>query len=398
MKSILTKISGMKTAEKVLLWFVSVVLGAFLLTTFLLWNLAGDARAAGRFIKTMAAIQMDYFRDVSDTKLWDGATEGMVRALDDPHSMVLMGENFDMFMSQTSGEYGGIGILLGLDGEGALRILKVFPKSAAEEAGLLEGDVILSVDSLQAQDATLEEISDAIRGEAGTVVKLRILRDGEEKEWDVTRSQIAVPTVEERMLTDDIGYLHIYMFAQTTGKEFQEKLANLKSQGAQKLVIDLRMNPGGVVDTVTEVADELLTGGTIVSYRSKRGVLHSYDIKGVEKPLPMVVLIDGNSASGAEILAGAVQDKKEGTVIGETSYGKGTIQSVSMLSDSEALKLSIAEYLTAAGRKIDKVGIKPDIEVAPSGRMFDPETDGVMGKAVEILRMQNLPSGEGQAE
>ena len=140
-----------------------------------------------------------------------------------------------------------------------------------------------------------------------------------------------------------------------------------------------------MVDVVTDVAGQLLTGGTIVSYQSKAGILHSFDTKGVEKPLPLAILIDKNSASASEILAGAAQDKKEGVIIGETSFGKGTMQMVMQLSDDEALKLSIAEYITAAGRKIDKIGIKPDIEVEQTGRIFDKETDSVIARAVEEL-------------
>lgn len=376
------------SVKKALLWLTSVVCGSVIVSGAVLFSWVGDVSAALRFWQTYCVIHKDYFREISDTKLWDSATDGMVQALDDPYSALLMGDNYDNFMKQTTGEYGGIGVVVGMDADNAFHVVTVFPKSAAEDAGILPGDAIVSVDSLSAEDATIEEIAQAIRGESGSVVTLHLLRDGEALTKDVTRSQITVPTVEAKKLTDEIGYLHVYSFSQNTAKEFREKLADLKAQGAQKLVLDLRMNPGGMVDVVTEVAGELLTGGTIVSYHSKNGILHSYDVKGAEKPMPLAVLIDRNSASAAEILAGAVQDKKEGVVIGETSYGKGTMQMVMPLAKDEVLKLSIAEYLTAAGRKIDQVGITPDIEIKFSGQLFDSESDSVILKAVEVLNAQ----------
>ncbi len=376
------------SVKKALLWLASVACGSVIVAGAALVSWAGDVPAALRFWQTYRAIHKDYFREISDTTLWDSATAGLVEALDDPYSALLLGDDYDNFMKQTTGEYGGIGVVVGMDADNVFRVMTVFPKSAAEAADILPGDVIVFVDSLSAEAATIEEIAQAIRGEAGSVVTLNILRDGEALMKEVTRSQITVPTVEEKKLTDEIGYLHVYSFSQNTAKEFREKLADLKTNGAQKLVLDLRMNPGGMVDVVTEVAGDLLTGGTIVSYHSKNGILHSYDVKGVEKPMPIAVLIDRNSASAAEILAGAVQDKKEGVVLGETSYGKGTMQMVLPLATDEVLKLSIAEYLTAAGRKIDKVGITPDIEVEFSGRLFDLESDAVIAKAVEVLEAQ----------
>ncbi len=376
------------SVKKALLWLASVACGSVIVSGAALVSWAGDVPAALRFWQTYRAIHKDYFREISDTTLWDSATAGLVEALDDPYSALLLGDDYDNFMKQTTGEYGGIGVVVGMDADNVFRVMTVFSKSAAEAADILPGDVIVSVDALSAEAATIEEIAQAIRGEAGSVVTLSLLRDGEALTKEVTRSQITVPTVEEKKLTDEIGYLHVYSFSQNTAKEFREKLADLKTNGAQKLVLDLRMNPGGMVDVVTEVAGDLLTGGTIVSYHSKNGILHSYDVKGVEKPMPLAVLIDRNSASAAEILAGAVQDKKEGVVLGETSYGKGTMQMVLPLATDEVLKLSIAEYLTAAGRKIDKVGITPDIEVEFSGRLFDPESDAVIAKAVEVLEAQ----------
>ncbi len=373
------------TVKAAILWLGSVFAGSAVLSFSVLTSWTGDPAALFRFLETYSVIHKDYFRDISDTKLLDGATAGMVNALDDPYSQFLSGDDYANFMKQSTAEYGGVGVVVGENADHEFLVMSVFPKSAAEAAGILPGDVILAVDSLSAEESTIEEIAESIRGEAGSSVTLRLRRDGEEITYRVTRSNITMPTVTTEMLTDDIGYVHIFGFAKHTAEELKTELAKLRESGAEKLVIDLRMNPGGMVDVVTDVAGQLLTGGTIVSYQSKAGILHSFDTKGVEKPLPLAILIDKNSASASEILAGAAQDKKEGVIIGETSFGKGTMQMVMQLSDDEALKLSIAEYITAAGRKIDKIGIKPDIEVEQTGRIFDKETDSVIARAVEEL-------------
>ena len=170
-----------------------------------------------------------------------------------------------------------------------------------------------------------------------------------------------------------------------TDEEFEKQLASVKAQGADRLIIDLRMNPGGLVDTVISIMNQILTKGRVLSYHTRNGDDRTFDITGIETPLPMVILIDRNSASASEILAGAVQDKKEGIIIGETSYGKGTVQSVIQNGNKSALKISIAEYRTAAGRIIDKTGITPDIAIKQTGHVFKQEDDNVLKKAIEVL-------------
>lgn len=368
-----------------LLWVTSVVSGAIGLSGFTLLAVTEDPAALFRFINTYRLIHRDYFRDISDTALFDGAAQGMVASLEDPHSALLLGDSFTSFMNQTNGEYSGIGVVIGLDMEEKFRVLAVFPESAAKAAGVLPGDTLLSIDGKPTDGMKIDEAAGAIRGETGTKVTLTLLRDGEEKEISVTRSKINMPTVDSRMLTEDIGYLHIFSFTGHTPDEFSKAYDALREKGMKKFVLDVRMNPGGIIDSVVAVADKILSAGTVVSYQEKNGRAQNYTIEGTKEVLPMAVLIDRNSASASEILAGVVQDKKEGVVIGETSYGKGTVQVVIKMAGDEALKLSIAQYLTAAGRKIDKVGIKPDIEVRQEGRAFYTPTDNVLARAVEEL-------------
>ena len=287
----------------------------------------------------------------------------MVSALDDPHSMILSGDKYESFMQSTSGEYGGIGVVIGADQKNVTRIISVFPGSSAEKNGLQSGDIIKRVNNEDVSALSLSEVSDRVRGEAGTRVSLLVERENEEKLFWVERSNVSMPTVQSRLIDKNIGYIHIFSFAKHTDEEFEKQLASIRAQGADRLIIDLRMNPGGLVDTVISIMNQILTKGRVLSYHTRNGDDRTFDITGIETPLPMVILIDRNSASASEILAGAVQDKKEGIIIGETSYGKGTVQSVIQNGNKSALKISIAEYRTAAGRIIDKTGITPDLSL-----------------------------------
>ena len=275
---------------------------------------------------------------------------------------------------------------MGLDGNGSIRIFNVFEGSAAEKAGIQSGDTILSVDGTSVDELGLTGTAQAVRGENGTEVNLAISRNGKPLTFTVNRSNVSLPTVLSRMVEGNIGYIHIFTFSRHTPDEFKKQLSTLKDQGCEKLIIDLRMNPGGMIDSVVAVADQILTGGTVVSYHTMHQGTENFTIKGIDNPMPMAVLIDKNSASASEILAGAVQDKKEGTIIGETSYGKGTVQAVYPDGNREALKISIAEYRTAAGRIIDKKGIVPDIPVEQTGHPFSFSSDNVLQKAVDVLK------------
>lgn len=337
------------------------------------------------FLVNYMDVKNNYFRPVSDATLFQGASEGMVAALGDPYSMVLSGEKYDSFMQSALGEYGGIGVVMSLTQDDKPVILTVFSNGTAQEAGLQPGDIITAVDGQDTAELGINGTASAVRGEKGTTVEMDIDRNGEAMHFSVARSEITLPTVQSYMASDDIGYIHIFSFGKHTADEFRDQLASLKITGAKKLIIDVRMNPGGLIDSVVAVADQILTKGTVVSYHTKGGQSEDFTIDGVENPMPMVVLIDKNSASAAEILAGAVQDKKEGTIMGETSYGKGTVQAVLQDGGQSALKISIAQYLTPSGKTIDKVGIEPDIPVEQTGFLFNKDHDNVLQKAVEVL-------------
>lgn len=375
----------LRNMNKILFWLGSVILTAILLVLGSLYMFTDSPSSLMKFLFTYQAVKENYFHEVTDDVLFEGASNGMVSALDDPHSMILSGDKYESFMQSTSGEYGGIGVVIGADRKNVTRIISVFPGSSAEKNGLQSGDIIKRVNDEDVSALSLSEVSDRVRGEAGTRVSLLVERENEEKLFWVERSNVSMPTVQSRLIDKNIGYIHIFSFAKHTDEEFEKQLASVKAQGADRLIIDLRMNPGGLVDTVISIMNQILTKGRVLSYHTRNGDDRTFDITGIETPLPMVILIDRNSASASEILAGAVQDKKEGIIIGETSYGKGTVQSVIQNGNKSALKISIAEYRTAAGRIIDKTGIIPDIAIKQTGHVFKQEDDNVLKKAIEVL-------------
>ena len=370
---------------KILCWGLSAIAAAVIILCIGIFSLTDDPKALLQFFMDYRIIKDNYYKDISDGELFENAATGMVSGLGDPHSVRLSGKKFDAFMQSTNGEYGGIGVVIGMGNDDNIRILQIFPGSSAEKAKLQTGDIITSVDGENVHELGLEATSEKVRGESGTHVKIAVKREGEELSFDVERSHITLPTVQSEIIKEHIGYVHIFSFAKHTSEELEKQLTDLKSKGANKLIVDLRMNPGGMLDAVVAVANQLLTKGTVVSYHTKSGNDKKFDIAGVENVMPMVILIDKNSASASEIFAGAVQDKKEGIIMGETSYGKGTVQVIIQDGSHSALKISVAEYRTAAGRSIDKIGIVPDVKVEQTGQIFNREADNVLQKAIEIL-------------
>lgn len=368
------------------LWIVSSLVGAMAIIGLFLFTFFDSPKAFLQFLYDYQIIRTRYFRPVSDETLFQGAVKGMASSLGDPYSLYLTGDVYKSFMEQTTAAFGGVGIIIGEDKQGDFYILAVFKKGAAHDAGIQPGGKLVAVDGKKLHGMEPMLAANLVRGKVGTAVTLTIEENGKVKDYKMHRSDVVLPTVSDQMVSGDIGYIHIYTFATHTGEEFKEALHDVKAKGARKLIIDVRMNPGGLITSVVDVANQILTRGPVVSYQAKDGTKQTFDIDGISKPMPMVILIDRNSASASEILAGAVQDKKEGIVMGEKSFGKGTIQSVEELSDGTALKISIAQYLTAGGRKIDKIGIKPDVAVQQTGTPFDVNSDSVLQEAIRKLK------------
>ena len=352
---------------------IVVVLSALLGSMLTLFAAGAGLRSMGlyaddvlRFFGVMKFIQARYVNAPNTTALIDGAIDGMVASLDDPHSVYMPPSMFKELRQHTEGSFGGIGVTMGFK-DNVVRIISVLEGTPGETAGLRAGDEILAVDGTPTSTLQNEEVALRIRGEAGTQVVLRILRDGTEQDYTITRDVIQVPSVRGVMVEGTtIGYIRIGSFAEHTGDEFTSEMNRLAGSGMTALIIDLRANPGGLITSCVAVAEQVVPAGTIVSVIDRDGGEEVYRSSLAARKYPIVVLIDENSASASEILAGALQDTGAGTIIGTTSYGKGSVQAVLPLFHEDGLKLTIAKYMTPNGRSIDGTGITPDIVIERS--------------------------------
>ncbi len=335
-------------------------------------------------------IDRDYMGEVDEEELQSGIYEGYISGLNDPYSAYYDEEATKELMESTSGEYVGIGAALAEDEDtGLVRIVEVYEDSPAEAAGLLSGDLLYQVDGEDVTENSAEEIVDVIRGEDGTEVELTVLRGEENEEITVTavRAPVEVKTVTAKLLEDGIGYLRISEFDSVTYDQFAEAMEELKGQGIQGLVVDLRNNLGGDYDIVCQILDEILPEGLIVYTEDKNGTREEKKSDEEHKlEMPLTVLVNEYSASASEIFAGAVQDYGIGTIVGMTTYGKGVVQSLYDLKDGTSVKLTIARYFTPKGRDINQKGIQPDVEVDYEYDENDPEADNQLDKATEVLK------------
>ena len=338
-----------------------------------------------RFFGALRFIETQYVRDVDYTNLIDGAISGMVKTLDDPHSIYLDPKMYELMRSHTEGSFGGIGIVMGFK-DNKITVISVMEGTPSEAAGIKTGDEIIAVDGVPTSEIEPEEVVLHIRGEIGSEVTLRVRRAGEEdKDYVVRRATIQVHTVAGQMLpdTDGIGYIRIASFSEHTADEFKDAYRALEKDGVKGMIIDLRENPGGLVTSCVAIANMVVPKGPVVSVVQKDGTREEYKSDLSEEKYPLVVLIDGNSASASEILAGALQDTGAATIVGETSYGKGSVQVILPLYDDDALKLTIAKYYTPSGRSIDGTGIEPDVRVEPQA---DGAQDAQLLKEIDVMK------------
>lgn len=331
-----------------------------------------------------------YLEDVEEADMQQGVYKGLIEALDDPYSVYYTPEELEDLQEKTEGIYYGIGARVSIDSDTQLpKIASVISGSPAEEAGLLANDLLYKVDETEVQGMDLSSAVALVKGDEGTTVHLTVIRQGEADylEIDVVRRKLENETVTQKMLENNIGYIQIQEFDDVTLEQFQEAMSACRGAGMEGLIIDLRGNPGGNLSTVCDIAREILPKGLIVYTEDKNGEREEYSCDGTNQlDVPLVVLVDGNSASASEILAGAVKDYGIGTLVGTTTYGKGIVQRIMKLSDGSAVKLTVSKYYTPNGNNIHKIGIAPDVEVS-----FEPEayledgTDNQLDKAVEVL-------------
>ncbi|MCM1091805.1 MAG: S41 family peptidase [Butyrivibrio sp.] len=334
-----------------------------------------------------------YLAEMTDGELEEGIYRGMLAALNDPYSEYYTAEELTALMDQTEGIYYGIGAYVGLDSVTALpKISGIIAGTPAEEADLRPDDLIYRVNDQSMYGMSLTEAVALIKGPAGTTVKLTIVRSGESDylEISVPRRKVESPTVNFEMLDEELAYIEITEFDDVTVDQFADALAMAKGSNMKGLILDLRGNPGGSLSAVVDIARMLLPEGLIVYTEDKNGERSEYRCDGSrELKVPLVVLINGNSASASEILSGAIQDYGLGTLVGTTTFGKGIVQQIISLEDGSAVKLTISSYFTPNGRNIHGTGIEPDVEC-----VFDAETyygtedryDNQLEKAKEVLR------------
>ncbi len=329
--------------------------------------------------------------DINTDNMIEGMYAGMVDSLGDPYSVYYTQEEWEELMRDTEGVYYGIGAYVSIDSRtGYGKISGVIENTPAQEAGLRENDIIYMVDGEPAQGLELSEIVAMIKGEEGTIVHLTIYREGEEDylEMDVVRKQIESPTVKYEMKDNGIGYIQITEFDEVTYDQFVEALSVIKGNEAKGLILDLRSNPGGSLSVVVDIARQILPEGLIVYTEDRSGKRTEYSCDGDnELKIPLVVLVNGNSASASEILAGAVKDYGKGTLVGTKTFGKGIVQRILPLTDGTALKLTVSAYYTPKGNNIHNIGIEPDIECEfDADAYYDKGVDNQLERAVEEVK------------
>lgn len=326
-----------------------------------------------------------YYEDVDKEAVEAALYSGLLNSLEDPYSVYYTAQEYEDMMVSTSGTYCGIGAGVSQDlTTMEVTITKVYKGTPSEEAGLLAGDMILSVDGLEAVTVGVDELVQNIRGEEGTSVHMVIYRPstGETLEFDVMRRFVELTSVEGEMLENGIGYIEITEFQSKTDEQFEAMVEELKTQGMKGLIVDVRANPGGYLSSVVNMLDYVLPKGLLVYVEDKYGNRDDYTSDARCLDIPMVVLIDQNSASASEIFAGALKDYEYATLVGKTTYGKGIVQNIIPLEDGDAIKLTTAKYFTPNGNYIHGVGISPDVEVeyeytgdteAPYDRQYDSQ-------------------------
>ena len=341
-------------------------------------------------------INQYYLDEIDEQQIEDTMYTGLVAGLDDPYSVYYTEEELKTMEESTSGEYSGIGATLTQNPDTKeMSVVSCFENTPAEEAGLLPGDIIVGWNGSSVEGMELSELVSKIKTDPDEHLTLEIERDGDTMEVELTRREVEIPTVESEMLHDQIGYIKLLEFDEVTAEQFRAALDQLEEQGMEKLIIDVRDNPGGVLQTVCDMLDELLPEGLIVYTEDKDGNKKEYTSDEAHQfTKPLAVLTNENSASASEIFAGAIQDYSLGTIVGTTTFGKGIVQRIFYLSDGTGVKLTVAKYYTPKGHDIHKKGITPDVEVELDENLKNKITishdeDNQLQKAIKILQSQN---------
>ena len=343
--------------------------------------------------ETYDTIMSEYYKDVDSDKLIEGAINGMLESLDDEHTMYFDKKSKEEFDSELSGNYYGIGAQIQLTSDETIKITKVFDDSPAKKAGLKEEDVFVSVDGTSVKGKSATEVANMLKSDSVKTSTIVVKRNDKELTFKVTIENITLFSVSSEMLDNNgknVGYLSVSIFGQKTYSQFKDALTKLEKQDMDSLIIDLRGNTGGYLSTVTNMLEEFIDKGNVIyQIQSSSGVKQYKTVKASEKKYKIVVLIDGGSASASEIMSAAMKEVYGATLVGQTTYGKGTVQTTKNLSNGSMIKYTIEKWLTPSGKNIDKEGIKPDYEVELGDSYKNnptKENDAQLQKALDLLK------------
>ena len=338
-------------------------------------------------------IDQEYLGEVDNDEMAEGVYAGLVYGLGDVYSRYYTADEYAQETASTDGAYAGIGVSIQKNKNGGVQIAECYEGGPGAEAGLQTGDVITAINDTDVTDMELSDVVSMIRENKDKTIVLTVLRENEDssREISVDVTDVELPSVSGEMIDESTGYIQITQFAGVTPQQYKDTFAELKDKGMERLVIDLRDNPGGLLTSVCDILREILPEGLIVYTEDKYGNREEETCDGKNKlDMPLAVLVNENSASASEIFAGAVQDHGVGTIVGTTTYGKGVVQELRQLSDGSAVKLTVSNYYTPNGNSINKVGIKPDVEVKLASVLLNKdeithEEDNQLQKALNVI-------------
>ena len=343
------------------------------------------------FGEVLEKINKEYVDDVDPSKSMDAAINGLLQSLD-PYSAYMTPESFESMQTETSGEFGGLGIEVGMEA-GIVKVISPIDDTPASKAGLKAGDYIVKIEGTQVQGKTLTEAVELMRGPVGSSLEITVRRKGKKKAiiFNITREIIKVQSVKSKILNDSVGYIRLTSFNENSSQQIKKAISKFnKNKNLNSFILDLRNNPGGLLSQAIKISDFFLENGEIVSTKSRRA---SENRKWFAKKgdlidgKSMIVLINYGSASASEIVAGALKDHKRAIIIGENSYGKGSVQSIIPLKNKGAIRLTISKYYLPSGKSISEIGITPDIEVEENATNFkiNTDTDNQLNFAIKLL-------------
>ena len=343
------------------------------------------------FSEVLDKINKEYVDEINQSEAMDAAINGVLQSLD-PYSAYMSPESFQNMQTETSGEFGGLGIEVGME-HGVVKVISPIDNSPASSVGVKAGDYIVKINDIQVQGKTLTEAVELMRGPVGTDIEITVRRRGEKKAltFIITRDIIEVASVKSEIIDDKTGYLRLTSFNENSGDQIKDKIKEFKKNGkVENYILDLRNNPGGLLSQAIKITDFFLDNGEIVSTKSKRKYENRkwFAKKGdILKATTLVVLINYGSASASEIVAGALQDHKRAILVGESTYGKGSVQSIIPLKNNGAIRLTVSKYYLPTGKSSSDVGVTPDIEIDESSDEFrlNTETDNQLNFALKLL-------------